>query len=476
VATLTQFLKLYKPATNEVGWDDNMNANLDTLDGFIRQFMNVPNFVGTWTNAHAYAVGQSVMEFETGNFFACAVAHTSAVSGTMAADRTAHPTFWGAITTPGNAAANAAAASATAAQASATQAATSATAATSQLNGFRQIYYGAFATDPVADPLGGARTVGDLYFNTTPTVNAFRVWNGTVWVTQPTPSGLTDAPVNTTTAYGRRNAAWVPVVPADGGRINTVGGTNGVKGTLVIGDQTVPAAPNALNGSLFADFISSTNGDFYGNAYVTAPNAIRYITTGVPAYRIKATKPIGNATNYGIQIIIGTLAQTAGQDTGIGTASSATGIQLQLDQQGSLNILGATAAKAGAGQWVDRSDARIKNIIGPYPAGLAQMLEMTPQMFTYKGNDNYVAEDGSVGPVVHPDTTTQFIGLVAQECEPYMPELVKQTTGYIDGVLQTDIRVVDPTAVMYALVNSVIELNTMITALTARVAALEAGP
>ena len=124
--------------------------------------------------------------------------------------------------------------------------------------------------------------------------------------------------------------------------------------------------------------------------------------------------------------------------------------------------------KPGGGTWADSSDVRIKNIVGPYPHGLAELLEMLPQMFTYKGNDQMVKPDGTPGDVIHPDTVTQHIGLIAQECEPYMPELVTQTTAYVDGVLVNDVRQLDATGVIYALVNAVAELH-------ARLAVLEAA-
>jgi len=174
------------------------------------------------------------------------------------------------------------------------------------------------------------------------------------------------------------------------------------------------------------------------------------------AYRmhLQGNVPIGNITGQGLSIDMGLGAFVAG-----GPAQLAPAMQIQ--NVGNMRILGSLAAKAGGGAWIDTSDARIKNIVGDYPAGLAELLEMLPKMFTYKGNDNLVNEDGSMGAPAHPDTTKQFYGLIAQDCEPYMPELVTQTTCYIDGVLETDVRVVDTTAVTMALVNAVAELNGM---------------
>ena len=44
---------------------------------------------------------------------------------------------------------------------------------------FRSIFYGTYTTDPATDPYGNARSVGDLYFNSTS--NVMRVWNGATW-------------------------------------------------------------------------------------------------------------------------------------------------------------------------------------------------------------------------------------------------------------------------------------------------------
>ncbi len=53
------------------------------------------------------------------------------------------------------------------------------TAATSPLQQFRSIFYGAFATDQATDPYGNPPTEGDLYFNST--LDQMRVFNGTSW-------------------------------------------------------------------------------------------------------------------------------------------------------------------------------------------------------------------------------------------------------------------------------------------------------
>lgn len=62
---------------------------------------------------------------------------------------------------------------------SASNAAASETAALGYLNDFKGRYYGAAASDPTLDPLGGAMNAGDLYWNTTS--SAMMTYNGSTW-------------------------------------------------------------------------------------------------------------------------------------------------------------------------------------------------------------------------------------------------------------------------------------------------------
>jgi hypothetical protein len=63
---------------------------------------------------------------------------------------------------------------------------------------------------------------------------------------------------------------------------------------------------------------------------------------------------------------------------------------------------------------------------------------------------------------------TIFAGLVAQEAEQAMPELVKSAPGFIDGELVQDLRSLDTGPLIMALVNAVRELRD-------RLATVEAG-
>jgi hypothetical protein len=144
----------------------------------------------------------------------------------------------------------------------------------------------------------------------------------------------------------------------------------------------------------------------------------------------------------------------------------------------------------GGGSWADTSDARIKTVAGDYTHGLAEILKLSPRRYAYKGNDTPEPPSNSSGePPIDPTQTAkedksapvvpyknsghyqaainskEFIGLIAQEAETVMPEMVTQRSGYIDGVAVTDMRELDTTPLIFALVNAVNELAARVVAL-----------
>jgi hypothetical protein len=149
---------------------------------------------------------------------------------------------------------------------------------------------------------------------------------------------------------------------------------------------------------------------------------------------------------------------------------------------------GATAWKPGGGVWSDNSDARIKNLIGEYESGLDEICALRPVRFTYKGNETYGPprniSDGELAngkestgePTVpyrnsnHYEaavTEKEFIGLFAQDAEPYMPEIVTRSKGYIDGVEVDDLRDMDQGPLIFALINAVKTLKARVEQLEA---------
>ena len=133
--------------------------------------------------------------------------------------------------------------------------------------------------------------------------------------------------------------------------------------------------------------------------------------------------------------------------------------------------------KPGGGSWSDSSDARIKDVQGIYSHGLDEVLQLNPVRFTYKGNDSTELASGSHAPFRNSDhhgvIGKVFIGLVAQEAEGVMPELVSKKRAYIDGERVDDLRILDPSPLVFALINAVKELTTRNELAMARIDSLE---
>jgi hypothetical protein len=127
----------------------------------------------------------------------------------------------------------------------------------------------------------------------------------------------------------------------------------------------------------------------------------------------------------------------------------------------------AGAAKPGGGAWGATSDARIKDVLDEYTLGLAEVVQLNPVVYTYKGNDTPTANGTSIHRTVA-EARTEFVGLVAQEVEPVFPGMVTKANGWIDGVSVTDLRSLNTGELVFALVNAVKQL-------AARVATLEAA-
>jgi hypothetical protein len=149
---------------------------------------------------------------------------------------------------------------------------------------------------------------------------------------------------------------------------------------------------------------------------------------------------------------------------------------------------GGNAYKAGGGAWGVTSDERIKTVAGDYAAGLAEVLALRPVTFTYKGNDtptaspDRVGADGGTlmrasGAAPYPASphyrvasdATPFVGLVAQEVEAIFPGMVTSRAGFIDGEPVSDLRDVDTSELIFALVNAVKTLSVRVENLEAMV-------
>lgn len=166
-----------------------------------------------------------------------------------------------------------------------------------------------------------------------------------------------------------------------------------------------------------------------------------------------------------------------------------TGASAYLQDNGFFNV-GGGAAKPGGGVWTATSDARIKTVIGNYDSGISTIKSLQPVRYTYKGNDTTGAPSSiksgpnppPAGELLETPTVpyknsphyqtavdaTEFIGLIAQDAEAAVPECVSHTDGYIDGVAVTDLRTMDNTPLIFALINAVKELAARVEYLESR--------
>ena len=186
-------------------------------DGDFSVTSEIGTVKGNWAASTAYVLRDIVKDTNNNNIYICIVAHTSSGSVPISSNTDAAKWFLlvdaASATTSQSAAASSATAAASSASAasssassasssaststtkageaatSATAAAASATAAAASADNFDDTYYGAKSSDPSTDNDGDARSVGDLYFNSS--ANNLRVWNGSAWqVAAVSASGL----------------------------------------------------------------------------------------------------------------------------------------------------------------------------------------------------------------------------------------------------------------------------------------------
>jgi hypothetical protein len=272
--------------------------------------------------------------------------------------------------------------------------------------------------------------------------------------------GIGEAP-NDANSYGRHALGWSAVLPLTGGAL---AGDLTVNGKLIVGNSE----SISTNGIVLARTVTSFRADSTNG-------------TGGTVYSWETTANVG----FGFTLTNAAVTPTTWFGPVNPASGTLTAISMYVAANGDFGVSSPTgnAAKPGGGPWVASSDARIKTVLGDYEHGLEELLALRP--IRYHFNDSF---GGTFPPVVAtsddpPPATnilagaieakTEFIGLIAQEAETVMPEMVTQTYGIIDGVPVDDLRVLDTTALTFALVNAVKELSGQVEALRGRVQTLE---
>jgi hypothetical protein len=118
---------------------------------------------------------------------------------------------------------------------------------------------------------------------------------------------------------------------------------------------------------------------------------------------------------------------------------------------------GGQGFKDGGGAWAANSDLRLKQDIRDYRTGLNAILGLRPVTYRYNGRGG-TKDDGR-----------KFVGLIADQVGGVMPEMVGSVSRLLDpdDAAPSEIKTLDTTALIFALVNCCQEL-------AARVASLEA--
>jgi hypothetical protein len=180
---------------------------------------------------------------------------------------------------------------------------------------------------------------------------------------------------------------------------------------------------------------------------------------------------------------------------GMHFASNWAGVRIDANASGgsSFDFRNDGYAYCPGGTWISTSDARIKDVLGDYTNGLDAIAALHPVRFKYKGNNTYEAPDHfhtgtsdevkaknpapKSAPVAPYKNSPHFafadkelIGLLAQEAEVSMPELVMRSKGHIDGVAVDDLRDMNTTPLFFALINAVKELKARVEELEAKLA------
>lgn len=122
------------------------------------------------------------------------------------------------------------------------------------------------------------------------------------------------------------------------------------------------------------------------------------------------------------------------------------------------------------------SDSRIKTVLGDYTTGVDALKNLQPKIYSFKGNDT-AHRDPPITPtapgVPNPESPhyrvaiggDQFVGFVAQDVEPYVPEMVTERDADINGVHVTDYKGLDHSYLVPILVNCIKELDARVVAL-----------
>lgn len=158
-----------------------------------------------------------------------------------------------------------------------------------------------------------------------------------------------------------------------------------------------------------------------------------------------------NAASNQVDGIIGTGGSSSGAAGVHGRSNGVNGFSLFGSGDMKIVAFGSqtgTATKPGGGSWIAPSDSRIKKDVTPFSAGLTELAAVRPVRYKYNGLGG-TRDDGK-----------EYIGVIAQDLEKVMPNMVRSQKAKLrpTDTKEIDLKEVDPNAFTYALINSVNQL------------------
>jgi hypothetical protein len=336
-------------------------------------------------------------------------------------------------------------------------------------------------------PIAGGTITGNLV------VNGGVTFAGGILTIPPGATGgpnpviwLTDGNTNRSVFYFNvsTGATTISDIYSGSSILLLVGG--GININAASGQQTTINGPATVATSLNVNGVLQVTGSGSVAAQFSVLNGLMQVQKGT------ATNPTfymtdGSTNRLGLYF-----------DTGTGHTTLwdiYSGGSLYLDPSAQFTYSGdGNAYKAGGGPWLAPSDARIKTVHNKYEPGLAEVIQLEPVNYTYKGNDTLTSElnrtkihDDDPEPIPHSGVAPHpashhyivaksgksFVGLVAQDVEEIFPDIISKRKGFIDGVEIDDMRDINPSNLTYALINAVKELNARIITLETQLRAAQ---
>jgi len=292
---------------------------------------------------------------------------------------------------------------------------------------------------------------GGLRFNS----NQLQVFTGGAWVNVSSGGGgggfaapptTPQSPVARDGNVGIGNFAAAPTF-----RLEVPLGTTGTTANQVrFGNVVCANGTGAFGGfAVFSHQQQATNANF---AVRQSPNGAVHVNA--PTGQVIGFRQGGTTIRLGVSangnVVVGSEADLPGAGTAI------------------FQVGGGAFKNDGSGAWAFTSDARVKEDVRDLELGLAELRQVRPVRFRYNGRAGTPA--GQAG-----------IGVLGQEIESIVPETIRRVTpGVQDEPALDDLRVFDPSALTYVLINAVKELAAKVEhleqALAAAAAQTDAAP